>query len=351
MPFALLGAVVIGLSLGLLGSGGSILTVPVLVYLLDQPDKVAIAGSLAIVGGISLIAAFPYALRRQVDWRSVLLFGLPGMAGSVLGAWLARFVAGPVQMLLFALVMLLAAAFMFRTPATRAGPARQPWWAVGLEGTAVGVVTGLVGVGGGFLIVPALVLLGGLPLRLAIGSSLVIIALKSAAGFAEYLQVLAAIDLQLDWSVIAWFVAIGAGGSFLGRHLAGRIRPVLLQRSFASVLVLVAGLILWQNAPVSAAETVRQEVQRMDLIGQQEPVVPLDPDDGQDHPLLPYPDGPQGGVALAGLDVAAHSYADAHAGEDGAANGGRPAHFEDASGPGAAGVERGPDALEHDRGG
>ena len=340
MPFALLGAVVIGLSLGLLGSGGSILTVPILVYLLEQPDKVAIAGSLAIVGGISLIAAFPYALRRQVDWRSVLLFGLPGMAGSVLGAWLARFVSGPAQMLLFALVMLAAAAFMFRRPpAVRAESARQAWWIVGLEGTAVGIVTGLVGVGGGFLIVPALVLLGGLPLRLAIGSSLIIIALKSAAGFVEYLQVLAAIDLQLDWQVISWFIAIGAIGSLVGRFMAGKIRPILLQRSFATVLVLVAGFILWQNSPLSTGETVRQETQSMDLIGQQEPVIPLDPDDRQDHPLLPDADGAQRRVIQAGLDVTADGNADAHAGHDGAANGSGSAHFEDAAGPGSAGLE------------
>ena len=84
---ALLGALAIGITLGLLGSGGSILTVPVLVYLLDQPEKVAIAGSLAIVGAIALIAAVPYARQRLIDWRSVLLFGLPGMAGTWTGAW------------------------------------------------------------------------------------------------------------------------------------------------------------------------------------------------------------------------------------------------------------------------
>ena len=82
MPLALAGALVVGLSLGLLGSGGSILTVPILVYLLGQPDKLAIAGSLAIVGGVSLIGAVPYALKRQVEWRSVVFFGVPGMGGA-----------------------------------------------------------------------------------------------------------------------------------------------------------------------------------------------------------------------------------------------------------------------------
>ncbi len=106
---ALAGALAVGVSLGLLGSGGSILTVPILVYLLGQSDKVAIAGSLAIVGGISLFGAVPYALKRQIDWRSVLLFGVPGMVGAFGGAWSSRFVSGSFQLLLFSLIMLLAA--------------------------------------------------------------------------------------------------------------------------------------------------------------------------------------------------------------------------------------------------
>ena len=106
MPLALAGALVVGLSLGLLGSGGSILTVPILVYLLGQPDKLAIAGSLAIVGGVSLIGAVPYALKRQVEWRSVVFFGVPGMGGALLGATVARYVSGSLQLLLFALVIM-----------------------------------------------------------------------------------------------------------------------------------------------------------------------------------------------------------------------------------------------------
>ena len=115
---ALVGALLIGLSLGLLGSGGSILTVPVLVYLLGEPPKQAIAESLLIVGGIALLGAVPYALRGLVDFRNVLFFGLPGMAGTYLGAWLSRFVSGQVQLLTFALFLLLAAYFL-------AGP--LPW--------------------------------------------------------------------------------------------------------------------------------------------------------------------------------------------------------------------------------
>lgn len=163
MSLALLGALLIGLSLGLLGSGGSILTVPVLVYLLGEPPKQAIAESLLIVGGIALLGAVPYALRGLVDFRNVLFFGLPGMAGTYFGAWLSRFVSGQVQLLTFALVMLLAAYFMARPlPLKRQEGGRKPWKIV-LDGLFVGALTGFVGVGGGFLIVPALVLLGGFP--------------------------------------------------------------------------------------------------------------------------------------------------------------------------------------------
>ncbi|WP_156303167.1 sulfite exporter TauE/SafE family protein, partial [Thermus aquaticus] len=155
---------------------------PVLVYLLGEHPKQAIAESLLVVGGIALLGAIPFALRGLVDWRNILFFGLPGMAGTYLGAWLSQFVSGQVQLLTFALVMILAAYFMARPTPLRPTQKRQAWKIV-LEGTAVGALTGFVGVGGGFLIVPALVLLGGLPMHLAVGTSLLIIALKSFAGF------------------------------------------------------------------------------------------------------------------------------------------------------------------------
>src|SRR5690606_18217679 len=115
----LIGALLIGITLGLLGSGGSILTVPVLVYLLGHADKVAIAESLAIVGMIALLGIFPYARSRLIDWRSVVFFGLPGMVGTYGGAWLANFVPGAAQLVLFGLVMLLAAGLMLRNARRR----------------------------------------------------------------------------------------------------------------------------------------------------------------------------------------------------------------------------------------
>ena len=143
MLYALLGAVAIGLVLGLLGSGGSILTVPVLVYLAGHADKVAIAESLAIVGAIAAVGAVPYARQRLVDWHSVLYFGVPGIVGTYGGAALAEWVPGPVQLALFAVVMILAAALMFRgkqglAEADAAPRERQPLWLIAVEGLLVG---------------------------------------------------------------------------------------------------------------------------------------------------------------------------------------------------------------------
>ena len=160
---ALLGALVIGLSLGLFGSGGSILTVPVLLYLLHMPPQLAIASSLLIVAGISLFGSVRNGLQRLISWRHVMWFGIPGMAGTYGGAWLGTLVDTRWQLLVFSLLMLAAALMMWRSKSTETMQAKafKPAKIV-LDGLVVGVITGFVGVGGGFLIVPALVLLGGL---------------------------------------------------------------------------------------------------------------------------------------------------------------------------------------------
>ena len=244
-----IGALAIGLALGLLGSGGSILTLPVLVYLLGQDEKTAVAGSLFIVGAIAAVGGLQFALKRTVDWRSVLLFGLPGMAGTYGGAWLGGLVSGAVQLAVFAVVMLLAAVLMFRPQKTSAGgEARSPAWVV-VDGLAVGVLTGFVGVGGGFLIVPALVVLGRLSMHRAIGTSLVIIALKSFTGFVKYLDVLNELHLALDWPILGLVAAVGMVGSVVGRQLGGRVSQTSLQRFFAGFLVVIGLWILGQTVP------------------------------------------------------------------------------------------------------
>lgn len=251
---ALLGAVIVGLSLGLLGSGGSILTVPLLVYLVGQPEKVAIAGSLAVVGGIALAGAIPWARRGEVEWRSVGWFGAPGMLGTILGAHLSRWIAGDVQLLLFAGVMLVAAWRMARpavAAAVTAAPRPRAWIVV--DGLGVGLLTGLVGVGGGFLIVPALMLLGGLSMHRAVGTSLWIIALNAFSGFAKHLFVLDAAGLSLDWPLLALFTAIGAIGSLAGQKLAARLPQGPLRRGFAGLLVLMGLFIVGREAPALLA--------------------------------------------------------------------------------------------------
>ncbi|WP_199711888.1 sulfite exporter TauE/SafE family protein [Alginatibacterium sediminis] len=235
-----LGAIVIGLSLGLLGSGGSILTLPVLLYGLKLDPTVAIASSLAIVALIALAASLPYIWRKQVQWSYVLRFGIPGMLGTYLGAWLSIWTSDLLQLLLFALVMLLAAKAMLRPKALPTGNIEQvKTWKIILDGLLVGIITGLVGVGGGFLIVPALVVLGGLSMSQAIASSLVIIVLKSSSGFIKYLDVLAQQNLQLDSAVIAWIALIGIMGSWLGTWIAPRIPQARLQQVFGWMLVIM----------------------------------------------------------------------------------------------------------------
>jgi len=246
---ALLGALAIGLSLGLLGSGGSILTVPVLHYLVGQPEKLAIGGSLLVVGLIAASAAVPYALSRQVDWRNVALFGGPGMLGAWLGATLAHWVPGPVQLLAFAMVMLVAAWRMLRGGVTRHGDAEPRGIAVAAGGFGVGALSGLVGVGGGFLIVPALVLLAGVPMANAVGTSLAVITLNAFTAFARYLGVFERESLQLDWAVLFAVAGIGIIGSFAGHRLARRLPQATLRKAFGIFLVVMGLFIAVEAGP------------------------------------------------------------------------------------------------------
>lgn len=248
--FAWLGAISIGVSLGLLGSGGSILTVPVLVYLIGQDEKLAIAGSLAIVGSIALAGSLPYLRKKHVDWRTVVLFGIPGMAGTYMGAWLAAWISGLVQLALFAVVMLLASWQMLKPVKVVVLPrAPREIWKIGLDGLLVGILTGLVGVGGGFLIVPALVLLGGLSMHRAVATSLVIIALKSFTGFWKYLDVLDRQGLSLDWRIIAIVTALGIVGSLLGNRIAVRVDQHKLRKLFGVFLIIMGIYILVRTLP------------------------------------------------------------------------------------------------------
>jgi len=245
---ALLGAIVIGLSLGLFGSGGSILTVPVLLYLLHMPPQLAIASSLLIVAGISLFGSVRNGLQRLISWRHVMWFGIPGMAGTYGGAWLGTLVDARWQLLVFALLMLVAAVMMWRTNIGEAGNGKvfKPVKIV-IDGLLVGAITGFVGVGGGFLIVPALVLLGGLTMPVGVATSLVIIAMKSFVGFGKYYWVMAAQGAVFDWHTIGLMIIAGIAGSYVGAAVGKRLPKQQLQRAFAVFLVIMALVVIYQS--------------------------------------------------------------------------------------------------------
>jgi uncharacterized membrane protein YfcA len=251
------GAIAIGVSLGLLGSGGSIITVPVLVYLIGQDEKVAIAGSLFVVGNIALAGSLQYLRAKLIDWHNVFVFGVPGMAGTYLGAVIAAFVPGIMQLAFFALVMLLASYMMLR-PVELTDKPHEPreTWKIAIDGLIVGVITGLVGVGGGFLIVPALVLLGGMAIHAAVATSLVIIALKSYSGFYKYIDVLEQQNLELDWTTLMIVTALGVLGSYAGAKIANRIPQDRLKKGFGYFLILMGLYILGRSAPEALGLTI-----------------------------------------------------------------------------------------------
>lgn len=253
MIWALLGAAAVGLSLGLLGSGGAILTVPILVYLAGHDEKAAIVESLAIVGSIAAVGAARAWMRTQVDLRSASLLAFPGIAGAFAGTHAARFIPGAVQLAILGALMLAAAALMLRrAPDTNTGPsphAHKGTTLAVLQGFGLGLVTGLVGVGGGFLIVPVLVLLRKLPMPTAVGTSLAIIAVNSASGLATSLLTRAGGTPIIHWPTVAAFIVCGIAGSLVGGTLAGKLNQTTLKRVFAVFLVLMAGYILARQAP------------------------------------------------------------------------------------------------------
>ena len=245
MAFSSLLALLIGLVLGLLGGGGSILTVPVLVYLLDVPPKEAIATSLVVVGGTAAVASVQHALGGRVQWRTGLLFSLAGMAGAYLGGFAADWFSGTTLLVLFAAMMLATGVAMLvgrKEPTASATRREQPGWLIVVEGLVVGAFTGLVGAGGGFLVVPALVLMGGLTMQQAVGTSLMVIALKSGAGFLGH-----AAHVEIDWALAGSFTAATILGSLVGTSLSARVSGRSLRTGFAVFVLVMAGVVLWQE--------------------------------------------------------------------------------------------------------
>lgn len=237
-------AVLVGVTLGLLGGGGSILTVPLLAYVAGMDAKEAIATSLLVVGVTSAVGAISHARAGRVRWRTGVLFGGAGMVGAYAGGLLARFVPGPVLLIAFALMMIATAVAMLRgRKAVSADVAPSlPVGRILLDGVVVGLVTGLVGAGGGFLVVPALALLGGLPMPVAVGTSLVVIAMKSFAGLGGYLT-----TVQIDWRLAAAVTAAAVVGSVIGGRLTALVDPDVLRRAFGWFVLVMASVILAQE--------------------------------------------------------------------------------------------------------
>ncbi len=240
-------SIFIGLSLGLLGGGGSILTVPVIHYVIGVETHSAIAASLAVVGTTSLAALIPHARAGRVQWRTGAIFGASAMAGAYAAGRVAKYIPSAILMAAFGIMMFVTAVAMLRKKSSPADAARKQRASLGLilvEGLVVGAVTGLVGAGGGFLVVPALVLLGGLPIAEAIGTSLLVIAMKSFAAFAG-----SAGDVSLDPKIIASVAVMAVIGSLLGGWVAGKIPASRLQGLFGWFIVVMAVFVLGQELP------------------------------------------------------------------------------------------------------
>ena len=264
MMLALILSTIIGLLLGLLGGGGSVLTVPMLVYLLHIDVKNAIVTSFVVVGISSLTALITHARRGSVCWKSGALFGLTGLVSAFSCGHLVSQLSGDLLMALFGGISLLAGLLMIRSSnqqvlhgpiikPLKACPLQVPYLRVLFDGFIVGALTGMVGVGGGFLIVPALTLLVGFPVKSAVGTSLLIIAMNALAGLSGYSQ---HVDLDLPLTGI---VAGGAVvGSAIGALWSAYINPDLLRRAFGMLVVLVSSYILHQSVTVQFIAAVNE---------------------------------------------------------------------------------------------
>ena len=250
MAMIILLSSLIGLSLGFLGGGGSILAVPVLAYGAGLPAKEAIATSLIVVGATSAFALIPHARRGHVEWRTGAIFAGTAMFGAYMGGRAALWFSGSALLLIFAAMMVMTALAMFRGRGEMKTNKDKPL-PIGLviaEGLVVGASTGLVGAGGGFLVVPALVLLGGMEMHKAVGTSLIVIALKSFAAFAGHAAHIS-IDVQL--TLIVTVAAVF--GSVAGTLFSKKIPANRLRQAFAVFVLVMAGYVVWRETGIGWA--------------------------------------------------------------------------------------------------
>lgn len=258
--FGYICALIIGLSLGLIGGGGSILAVPVLTYLFSVNAKVATAYSLFIVGASALIGGIKQHYKGHVDWRTAIVFGLPAIVGVTA---IRRFVVPALPDILFtidhfeftrrmgmlglfSLLMIPAGISMLKDKKSSEPSAEKPnynYTLIIIEGIVVGALTGLIGAGGGFLIIPALVLLAKTEMKVAVATSLIIIALKSLTGF--FLG--DALTMQINWSFLLSFTVLSFIGTFIGSYLSNFIDGKKLKKGFGYFIFVMAGFIFYME--------------------------------------------------------------------------------------------------------
>lgn len=243
MIFALLLALLIGLSLGLLGSGGSIITLPVMVYIAGIPVSQAVGMSLVVVGGTSAVGSYLRFRQGEFAGRPAAIFALSGMIGAFFGAKLTHLLAPNALMLVFGILMIVVGSALLRRRTVESGIKSCHLWRCLGVGVTVGVMTGFLGVGGGFLILPALILFAGVEMKPAIGTSLAIIAFNSLAGVAGQLRY-----VSINWSLTLGFLAAAIAGMFGGQMLVSKLSSQLLQRGFAWAVIALGVFLLAKNA-------------------------------------------------------------------------------------------------------
>lgn len=248
-------AIFVGLSLGLIGGGGSILAVPILKYVIGVSTKEAIAMSLFIVGIVSSIGLIPHWRQGNVNFSIALIFIPPAMIGSFFGAKMSDlpFINDTIQLVSFGIIMLLASVLMIKKSSNKSQQKNQDLVELNpviknktnqtlltiIEGLGVGILTGFVGVGGGFLIIPALVLVGEIPMKEAVGTSLIIIAFNSVSGFYGYFN-----QVDLNWFIMLIFSLSSSIGIIIGGFLTKKINAEYLQKGFGYFVLTVAVFIL-----------------------------------------------------------------------------------------------------------
>ena len=254
-------ALIIGISLGLIGGGGSILAVPVLAYLFSVNEKVATAYSLFIVGASALVGGLKQHLKGYVDWRTAVVFGIPAIVGvTVVRHYVVPalpdvlFTIGDFDFTrrmamfgLFAILMIPAAFSMLKKrkecPEKNDGKVSYNYPLILIEGLLVGAITGMIGAGGGFLIIPALVILANIKMKVAVGTSLIIIAFKSLMGF--FLG--DALTMNVDWVFLSIFTLISLVGIFIGSYLSNFIDGQKLKKGFGYFIFAMAIFIFYME--------------------------------------------------------------------------------------------------------